>query len=96
MVRVDPQRHAACVLQGPQKVATCVVRVDPQRHAARVQQGPQRVATGMRAIYSAPTVDAAELALKNFGTVYGAQYPDAVDARRNAWGGVRAVSGLPG
>ena len=45
----------------------------------------KKVATSMRAIYTAPTVDAAELALKDFDTAYGAQYPGAIDVWRNAW-----------
>ncbi|BCO36366.1 hypothetical protein MHEC_27990 [Mycobacterium heckeshornense] len=39
----------------------------------------------MRAIYSAPTVDAAELALKEFDRDFGAQYPGAIDVWRGAW-----------
>src|SRR5258708_34307826 len=45
----------------------------------------KKVASSMRAIYSAPTVDAAELALKEFDTAYGQQYPGAIDVWRNAW-----------
>lgn len=45
----------------------------------------KKVATSMRAIYSAPTVDGAELALKEFDAAYGQQYPGAVDVWRNAW-----------
>ena len=40
----------------------------------------------MRAIYSAPTVDGAELALKEFDQQFGAQYPGAIDVWHNAWG----------
>ena len=39
----------------------------------------------MRAIYSAPTADAAELALKDFDAAYGQQYPGVIDVWRNAW-----------
>ncbi len=39
----------------------------------------------MRWIYSAPTVDAAELILKEFDRDFGAQYPGAIDVWRNAW-----------
>ncbi len=45
----------------------------------------KKVASSMRAIYSAPTVEAAELALTDFDTAYGAQYPGAIDVWRNAW-----------
>ncbi|BCO36453.1 hypothetical protein MHEC_28860 [Mycobacterium heckeshornense] len=45
----------------------------------------RKVASSMRAIYSAPTVDAAELALKEFDRDFGAQYPGAIDVWRGAW-----------
>jgi hypothetical protein len=45
----------------------------------------KKVASSMRAIYSAPTVDGAELALKEFDQQFGQQYPGAVDVWRNAW-----------
>lgn len=45
----------------------------------------KKVASAMRAIYSAPTMDAAELALKEFDTGYGQQYPGAIDVWYNAW-----------
>lgn len=67
-------------------VQTCVVHV--VRNAMRfVSYGDRKkVASSMRAIYSAPTVEAAELALKDFDAAYGAQYPGAVDVWRHAWG----------
>ena len=60
-------------------VQTCVVHVI--RNAMRFvsYKDRKKVATAMRAIYSAPTVEGAELALKEFDTTYGAQYPGAVD-----------------
>jgi transposase-like protein len=45
----------------------------------------KKVASSMRAIYNAPTVDGAELALKEFDQQFGQQYPGAVDVGRNAW-----------
>jgi len=45
----------------------------------------KKVATAMRAIYSAPTVDGAELALKEFDQQFGQHYPGAIDVWRNAW-----------
>ncbi len=39
----------------------------------------------MRAIYSAPITEAAELALKDFDTQFGAQYPGAIAVWHNAW-----------
>jgi putative transposase len=63
----------------------CVVHVI--RNAMRFvsYKDRKKVASSMRAIYSAPTVDAAELALKEFDSAYGQQYPGAIDVWRNAW-----------
>ena len=67
-------------------VQTCVVHVI--RNAMRFvsYKDRKKVATAMRAIYSAPTVDGAELALKEFDQQFGAQYPGAIDVWHNAWG----------
>jgi putative transposase len=66
-------------------VQTCVVHVI--RNAMRFvsYKDRKKVATSMRAIYTAATVDAAELALKDFDTAFGAQYPGAIDVWHNAW-----------
>lgn len=66
-------------------VQTCVVHVI--RNAMRFvsYKDRKKVATAMRAIYTAPTVDGAELALKEFDQHFGAQYPGAIDVWRNAW-----------
>ena len=45
----------------------------------------KKVAAGMRTIYTAPTLEAAELALAAFDTQFGKQYPGAIDVWRNAW-----------
>ncbi|MCV7342769.1 transposase, mutator type [Mycobacterium haemophilum DSM 44634] len=45
----------------------------------------EKVASSMRAIYSAPIVEDAELALKDFDASYGQQYPGAIDVWRNSW-----------
>ncbi len=67
-------------------VQTCVVHVI--RNAMRFvsYKDRRKVAAGMRAIYTAATVEAAELALKDFDTQFGTQYPGAVDVWQNAWG----------
>ncbi|MDT5116280.1 MAG: putative transposase [Mycobacterium sp.] len=39
----------------------------------------------MREIYTAPSVEGAELALKEFDRQYGQQYPGAIDTWRLAW-----------
>lgn len=45
----------------------------------------KKVAAGMRAIYTAPTLEAAQIALGEFDKQFGTQYPGAVDVWRNAW-----------
>lgn len=66
-------------------VQTCVVHV--LRNAFRfVSYGDRKkVATAMRSIYTAPTLEGAELALAEFDKTWGAQYPGAVDVWRLAW-----------
>lgn len=66
-------------------VQTCVVHVI--RNAMRfVSYGERtKVAAGMRAIYTAPTVEAAELALTEFDKEFGSRYPAAVEVWRHAW-----------
>ena len=56
-------------------VQTCVVHVI--RNAMRFvsYQDRKKIATSMRTIYTAPTVEAAELALKDLDTEWGRQYP---------------------
>jgi len=43
----------------------------------------KKVAAAMRALYTAPSVDAAELALEEFH--FGRQYPGSVAVRKRAW-----------
>jgi transposase-like protein len=66
-------------------VQTCVVHVI--RNAMRfISYGDRKkVTTAMRDIYTAPTLDAAEIALKNFDKQYGKQYPAAVQVWHHAW-----------
>ncbi|WP_344418555.1 IS256 family transposase [Amycolatopsis minnesotensis] len=66
-------------------VQTCVVHVI--RNAMRFVSYRDRktLAKAMREIYTAPTVEAAELALGDFAKQHGQQYPGAVDVWRNAW-----------
>jgi putative transposase len=66
-------------------VQTCVVHVI--RNAMRfVSYGDRKkVAAAMRSIYTAPTLEAAELALGEFDKQFGAQYPGAIDVWKNAW-----------
>jgi putative transposase len=66
-------------------VQTCVVHVI--RNAMRfVSYGDRKtIAKAMREIYTAPTLEAAELALADFDKQYGQQYPGAVDVWQHAW-----------
>jgi putative transposase len=66
-------------------VQTCVVHV--VRNAMRFVSHSDRkkVAAVMREIYTAPNLEGAELALKDFDKKYGEQYPGAVDTWRLAW-----------
>lgn len=65
---------------------TCVVHVI--RNAMRFvsYQDRRQVAASMRAIYTAPSVEAAEVELKNLDKEWGARYPGVVDVWRRAWG----------
>jgi putative transposase len=66
-------------------VQTCVVHVI--RNAMRFvsHKDRKKMAAGMRAIYTAPTLEAAEIAFSDFDKQFGAQYPGAVDVWRHAW-----------
>jgi putative transposase len=66
-------------------VQTCVVHV--MRNAMRFVSWKDRkkVAASMRAIYTAPNIEAAELALAEFDQKFGEQYPGAVDTWRLVW-----------
>ncbi|MGH3853511.1 MAG: IS256 family transposase [Pseudonocardiaceae bacterium] len=66
-------------------VQTCVVHV--VRNAMRFvsYQDRKEIAAGMRTIYTAPTVEAAELALTDLDSEWGRQYPGVLDVWRRAW-----------
>lgn len=66
-------------------VQTCVVHV--LRNAMKfVSYGDRKkITASMREIYTAPSVEAAELALKEFDTAWGKKYPGAVAVWRRAW-----------
>ncbi|WP_328606883.1 IS256 family transposase [Amycolatopsis sp. NBC_00345] len=66
-------------------VQTCVVHVI--RNAMRfVSYGDRKkIVKAMKEIYTAPTLEAAELGLAEFDKQFGTQYPGAVDVWRNAW-----------
>lgn len=66
-------------------VQTCVVHV--VRNAMRfVSYGDRKkVAAGMRTLYTAPSLEAAEAAFREFDRDYGTQYPGAIEVWRRAW-----------
>lgn len=66
-------------------VQTCVVHVI--RNAMRFvsYKDRKKVAAAMRSIYTAPTLEAAEIALAEFDKEHGIQYPGSVMVWRNAW-----------
>jgi putative transposase len=66
-------------------VQTCVVHVI--RNAMRFVSYSDRkkIAKSMKTIYTAPTVEAAELAFKDLDTTWGRQYPGVIDVWRRAW-----------
>jgi putative transposase len=66
-------------------VQTCVVHVI--RNAMRFVSYSDRkkIATSMRTIYTAPSVEAAAIALTDLDTEWGGQYPGVVDVWRRAW-----------
>lgn len=66
-------------------VQTCVVHV--LRNAMRFvsYQDRKALARDMRAIYTAPTLEAAELNLAHLDQQWGAQYPGVIDVWRRAW-----------
>jgi putative transposase len=66
-------------------VQTCVVHVI--RNAMRFVSYSDRkhIAASMRTIYTAPSVEAAEIALSDLDTKWGDQYPGVVDVWRRAW-----------
>ncbi|WP_232304089.1 IS256 family transposase [Pseudofrankia sp. DC12] len=66
-------------------VQTCVVHVI--RNAMRFVSYSDRksVVRAMKEIYTAPTLEAAELGLEAFDKKFGTQYPGAVDVWRHAW-----------
>jgi putative transposase len=66
-------------------VQTCVVHVI--RNAMRFVSYSDRkkIAAVMRAIYTAPTLEGAELALAEFDKQWGGKYPGAIDVWKLAW-----------
>jgi putative transposase len=66
-------------------VQTCVVHVIRNAMKFVSYSDRKRLCTAMRAIYTAPNVDAAELAFASFKSDFGGKYPGAVQVWENAW-----------
>jgi putative transposase len=66
-------------------VQTCVVHVIRNAMKFVSYQDRKKVAAGMRAIYTAPSLEAAEVEFKKFEADFGEQYPGSVDVWRRAW-----------
>jgi putative transposase len=66
-------------------VQTCVVHVIRNAMKFVSYADRKKVAAGMRAIYTAPSLEAAEVAFTDFDADFGEQYPGAVDVWRRAW-----------
>lgn len=66
-------------------VQTCVVHVIRNAMTFVSYQDRKKVAAGMRAIYTAPSLEAAEVELRNLDNDFGKQYPGVIDVWRRAW-----------
>ena len=66
-------------------VQTCVVHVIRNAMKFVSYSDRKKVAAGMRTVYTAPTLEAAELAFAGFQAEFGEQYPGAIDVWRRAW-----------
>ena len=66
-------------------VQTCVVHVIRNSMKFVSYSDRKKVAAGMRTVYTAPTLEAAELAFAGFEAEFGEQYPGAIDVWRRAW-----------
>src|SRR3954466_12915377 len=66
-------------------VQTCVVHVIRAAMRFVSYQDRKRIAKSMRTIYTAPTVEAAEIAFKDLEATWGGQYPGVIDVWRRAW-----------
>src|SRR3712207_2548664 len=66
-------------------VQTCVVHVIRNAMKFVSYTDRKKIAAGMRVIYTAPSLEAAEVAFAGFKADFGEQYPGAVDVWRRAW-----------
>ena len=66
-------------------VQTCTVHLIRSAMRFVSYQDRKKVTASMRAIYTAPTLDAAELALQAYRAAWGGKYPAAIKVWENAW-----------
>ena len=66
-------------------VQTCVVHVIRNCMRFVSYHHRKKITKSMKTIYTAPTVEAAELALKDLDQTWGAQYPGVIDVWQRAW-----------
>jgi putative transposase len=66
-------------------VQTCVVHVIRSAMRFVSYSDRKKITAAMKTIYTAPTVEAAELALKDLDQQWGRQYPGVTDVWRRAW-----------
>jgi putative transposase len=66
-------------------VQTCVVHVIRNCMRFVSYSDRKKITKAMKTIYTAPSVEAAELALKDLDQTWGAQYPGVIDVWQRAW-----------
>ncbi len=66
-------------------VQTCVVHLVRNSLRYSSQKDWQKITQGLRAIYTAPTAEAAELEFEGFAELWGQKYPAMIGVWRNAW-----------
>lgn len=66
-------------------VQTCVVHVIRNCMRFVSYSDRKKITKSMKTIYTAPSVEAAELALKDLDQTWGAQYPGVIDVWQRAW-----------
>jgi putative transposase len=66
-------------------VQTCVVHVIRNCMRFVSYSDRKKITKAMRSIYTAPTVEAAELAFKDLDQTWGVQYPGVIDVWQRAW-----------
>lgn len=66
-------------------IQTCVVHLLRASFRYVSYENRKKVAAGLRPVYTAPSVDAAEQAIDDFEAEWGGKYPAVVKLWRDAW-----------